>query len=91
MSASRRLLEEAEDLLPQPRLCITSRAPDSTKAKLSDANVLLRQYDHIGYTGSITVGVNYDLRNHLGAWSTTATSSRQTTHYGCSVRIWSHG
>ena len=67
MSASRRLLEEAEDLLPQPRLCITSRAPDSTKAKLSDANVLLSQYDHIGYTGSITVGVNYDLRNHFSS------------------------
>ncbi|KAK9834522.1 hypothetical protein WJX74_003600 [Apatococcus lobatus] len=67
VSASRQLLEEVEDLLPQPRLCITSRTPDSTKAKLSNANALLSQYDHIGYTGSITVGVNYDLRNHFSS------------------------
>ncbi|KAK9827220.1 hypothetical protein WJX74_010810 [Apatococcus lobatus] len=67
VSASRQLLEEVEDLLPQPRLCITSKTPDSTKAKLSDANALLSQYDHIGYTGSITVGVNYDVRNHFSS------------------------
>ncbi len=67
VSASRQLLEEVEDLLPQPRLCITSKTPDSTKAKLSDANKLLSQYDHIGYTGSITVGVNYDVHNHFSS------------------------
>ena len=67
VSASRQLMEELETLLPQPRLCITSRTPNSTTAKLSDANALLSQYHHIGYTGSITVGVNFDIRDHFSS------------------------
>lgn len=65
VSASRRQLEEAECLVPAPRLFITSQTPDSVKAQLADANALFTQYDNIGYTGSITVGVNFDIEDHF--------------------------
>ncbi|KAK9868010.1 hypothetical protein WJX84_004009 [Apatococcus fuscideae] len=65
VSASRQLLEEAQCLLPDPSLCITSKTPDNIKSGLCDANALWSQYDHIGYTGSITVGVNFDIRNYF--------------------------
>ena len=64
-SASRALLEDVECLLPNPRLCITSKSPEHLKSKLCDANALMSRYDHVGYTGSITVGVNFDVRRHF--------------------------
>ena len=67
VSGSRQFLEESECLLPEPRLCITSQTSDSTKAKLADANALFSQYDHVLYTGSLTVGVNFDLRDHFSS------------------------
>ena len=66
VSGSRALLEEVEaDILPQPRLCITAKTSESTKSRLRDANELFKEYRHVAYTASITVGVNFDIRDHF--------------------------
>lgn len=65
VSASCLLLNEAKHLMPEPRLTITSHTGDRTKKKLSNANELFSAYHNIAFTGSLTVGVNFDVRDHF--------------------------
>ena len=65
--ASREIAESlhADLVRSGPALLITAATPDDVKMRLSDVNTLLIPYRHFIYTSALTVGVNFDTRDHF--------------------------